>query len=725
MRTAALTGARALLLLGATVLAFFSGGFFDVPRTIAGAVAWAVVALLAGLGLRVLPRSRAGRAAVAGLALYCAWVGLSLLWAPLAGEAYQDLQRVVLYLAVVLAGVALLRDRRAARAVEPALAGGALVVVGYGLSERLLPGLLHFERSVSAGGRLDQPLTYWNAMGLLAALGLVLSARLAGDRTRPPGLRAAAAAAAAPFGLAVYVSFSRGALLAVGVGLVVLVAACPTWVQLRAAAIALGAGLAAALAASPYGGVTSLTGTLGTREAEGAATLGTLAAICLLAAILSFWSARDERRREARTARLPLSRHAGLAATAAVVAGLSVFVAVAANEPQGATGGRPQAGAQRYTTLQSNRYAYWRVARKAFLAHPLKGVGSSGFRVEWLRRRPFVESVHDAHSLYLETAAELGLVGLAFLGTALGGVAVAARRGHRADAVLVAGPIAGLAMWAVHAGVDWDWEMPGVTIAVLVLAGLVLARADGSADPPSGYVPPGVVARLGAAARERGAGAAAASLVGWARRWLGGWLRPGDGSFELGGDRYEYLHHRHNFTWLNERAIEVPIGARAVAAAPAGARVLEVGNVLGHYGTARPRDVLDKYERGPGVVNSDVLDFRPADRYDLIVSLSTLEHVGWDEEPRDPERAVAAIAHLRELLAPGGTLLATVPVGYHPELDRAIREGRTGFDAVSALRRDPGGGWREVAPAEVWDTPYDRLLYEAGGVLVCTARADG
>jgi SAM-dependent methyltransferase len=135
--------------------------------------------------------------------------------------------------------------------------------------------------------------------------------------------------------------------------------------------------------------------------------------------------------------------------------------------------------------------------------------------------------------------------------------------------------------------------------------------------------------------------------------------------------------------------------------------------------------VLDKYERADGVLNADVLDFRPQERYDLIVSLSTLEHVGWDEEPRDPERAVAAVARLVGMLAPGGTLMATVPVGYHPPLDLAIREGRAGFDAVSALWRDGPGRWREVPLDEVWDASYDRLLYEAGGVLVCTARAPG
>ena len=65
--------------------------------------------------------------------------------------------------------------------------------------------------------------------------------------------------------------------------------------------------------------------------------------------------------------------------------------------------------------MQSNRYAYWKVALRTFADHPLIGVGSGGFQAEWLRERPFREPVRDAHSLYLETLAELGLVGFALL----------------------------------------------------------------------------------------------------------------------------------------------------------------------------------------------------------------------------------------------------------------------------------------------------------------------
>src|SRR6185295_18209241 len=114
---------------------------------------------------------------------------------PIAGSAWDAGQIAVLYLGAFVAAVTLLGDAAGRRAVEPALAAGTLVVVGYGLSDRLLPGLLTFQRSVTAEGRLEQPLTYWNAMGVVAAIGLVLVMRLAADTRRPSWMRTIAAAA--------------------------------------------------------------------------------------------------------------------------------------------------------------------------------------------------------------------------------------------------------------------------------------------------------------------------------------------------------------------------------------------------------------------------------------------------------------------------------------------------------------------------------------------------
>ena len=269
MRRAVLLTATAVLLLTPTVLAFFSGGYFDEPRLIATLTVWSVVLLVAVAAPRPLPASAPGRAALAGLALLTIWTAASVSWAPLSDPATDSAVRLVLYLGAFVAAAALLRDELAARAVEPALAAGALVVIGYGLSERLLPGLVDLAESAKAFGRLEQPITYWNAEGALAAIGLVLCARLAGARDRPTAVRALAAAAAVPLGLGVYLSYSRGAIAAALVGLVVLLAAAPTWSQLRADALAVAGSVVAAACAAAFSGVSSLSGSLGDREADG------------------------------------------------------------------------------------------------------------------------------------------------------------------------------------------------------------------------------------------------------------------------------------------------------------------------------------------------------------------------------------------------------------------------------------------------------------------------
>ena len=193
--------ACAALIAGPTVLAFFSGGYFDEPRAWAGLGAWILVVVALIVVPQALPRGLPSWLALSGLGAFAAWTLLSITWAPIAGTAYHYGQIAFLYLGVLLAAALLLRTRSAAVLVEPALALGVLIVVGYGISERLLPGVLHFARSVSAEGRLEQPLTYWNAMGELAALGVVLCASLAGnparERSAPPPRRRAPRSASA------------------------------------------------------------------------------------------------------------------------------------------------------------------------------------------------------------------------------------------------------------------------------------------------------------------------------------------------------------------------------------------------------------------------------------------------------------------------------------------------------------------------------------------------
>jgi hypothetical protein len=152
--------------------------------------------------------------------------------------------------------------------------------------------------------------------------------------------------------------------------------------------------------------------------------------------------------------------------------------------------------------------------------------------------------------------------------------------------------------------------------------------------------------------------------------------------------------------------------------AGAGARVLEVGNVLAH---ALPvtHPVVDKYEAGERVHNVDVVDIDLPGPFDLILAISTLEHVGLDEDVQDPEKPARAIAALGSLLAPGRRLWCTVPVGYNAALDERLRGDGLGFTRLAALRRTGSDNrWTEIPLEPVWDISYDRLLYTAHAIVV-------
>ena len=118
-----------------------------------------------------------------------------------------------------------------------------------------------------------------------------------------------------------------------------------------------------------------------------------------------------------------------------------------------------------------NRPWYWHVAWQEASDFPVQGRGAGTFELAWLEQQPIEESVLDAHSLYLETLAELGLVGLGLLALTLAPPLVAAFRGTSAAAV------GGYVAFLFHAGVDWDWEMPAVTVAGLLCGAAILCHA--------------------------------------------------------------------------------------------------------------------------------------------------------------------------------------------------------------------------------------------------------
>ena len=168
------------------------------------------------------------------------------------------------------------------------------------------------------------------------------------------------------------------------------------------------------------------------------------------------------------------------------------------------------------------------------------------------------------------------------------------------------------------------------------------------------------------------------------------------------GESIPLVYARHNVTWANERCIELALARRFLAGIPP-ERILEVGNVTPHY-FGGGHTVVDKYELG--ALQVDIVDFESDRRFDLILSISTFEHIGFDEAggPEEPEAVAAkiraAVDRCRGLLAPGGTFAITVPMGYNPALDAMIASGALGSDRATWFKRFAGRHWREVGREE-------------------------
>ncbi|MFA6177184.1 MAG: hypothetical protein WC765_11465 [Phycisphaerae bacterium] len=173
---------------------------------------------------------------------------------------------------------------------------------------------------------------------------------------------------------------------------------------------------------------------------------------------------------------------------------------------------------------------------------------------------------------------------------------------------------------------------------------------------------------------------------------------------------------------MNERTVELPLALGALQKASPG-KILEVGNVISHYHNEVQHDIVDRYERGnPRILNIDARVFKPLFHYDMILSLSTLEHVGWDESPRDPAKAWQTIRHLCSLLAPGGTFIFTVPAGYHPALDRSILDRAHVLGPLRALKRISNGNeWEECSPEEAGRCKFGNPFPFANAIFFCSA----
>ena len=113
-----------------------------------------------------------------------------------------------------------------------------------------------------------------------------------------------------------------------------------------------------------------------------------------------------------------------------------------------------------------------------------------------------------------------------------------------------------------------------------------------------------------------------------------------------------------------------------------------------------------------------MLVFKTNEKYDLIVSISTLEHVGWDEEPRDDKKISKALKNLKNCLNPKGIMIVTLPLGYNQALNSHLKNGTIKFYEQNYLLRIGNNSWREASWDEVKETTFGNPYPGANGLVV-------
>jgi hypothetical protein len=493
--------AGGVIAAGFVLLALADGGFEPGAWAAATILVWwtALVALLA----RVWPRSGIpGAAILAGACLLglTALTGASVAWSVDLGGAYTDAVRAAGYMGLFVLVVISCR----AGAGRPLLAGlavGLVLVAALALLSRLEPGFTGGPDEALgltvSGGRLSYPLGYWNGLGACMASALVLLTWL-GARARTPAARALAVGAIPIPLLTLFFTGSRGAAAAAVVGFAVLLLAGPRRTTLAAvAALGLAAGaplLAIAGASDPL-----VDGSPTPAAAQaGDELLFVCVASCIVLAVIA---AKLDRRIGA--ARLP-SLGARRVAIALVLAGLLAALVAdpvsrleALDDPPDSLRLDKRQATTRFANIGgSGRVQFWRAAVDATGEEPLRGIGAASYESYWNLNGSLEISVEHAHSLFLESSAELGIGGLLL---ALGFFAAPAIAGARrlrtptgsADADASGGAVgAGLAVLAagfVAANLDWVWDLPSAFVATVVAAGFLAAPA---AAGPAPALPP-------------------------------------------------------------------------------------------------------------------------------------------------------------------------------------------------------------------------------------------
>lgn len=489
-------------------LALSNGGYDTVVRSQVGVAVWWIVLLGAVAGLLPGRVSAAGWVAVALLAGFAAWTGLSIGWSESAERSTTELGRVATYLGVLVLAIAA-QGRSAARHTINGLACAIGLVTALAVMSRLHPQWFpandHAEFLGQGSARkLSYPLNYWNALAAFAAMGVPLLLGVAlGARTLAG--QAVAAATLPLSALCVYLTISRGGALALAAGILVFLLLVPRRLDALATLLVAGAGSAILVSAASQRGALQDGVPSASALAQGTEVLWLTLIVCGGVALVQVAMGLAARHVERPAVLAPGRRTTALSALA--VLAVAVTVGVAAGVPGQinerwrdfkAPSGVVTPGSQDdvFSRLQAvngnSRYQYWQSALDASATDPLKGIGPGTFEFWWSRKSTTPAFIRDAHTLYFETLAETGIVGLTLLGgLLLWLLGTALARSLRAPPGLrlwIAAATGGIAAFMTAAAFEWVWEMAAIAAAVMALgAVIVVGREDGA--PVSGTDP--------------------------------------------------------------------------------------------------------------------------------------------------------------------------------------------------------------------------------------------
>ncbi|MEJ7826130.1 MAG: O-antigen ligase family protein [Solirubrobacteraceae bacterium] len=480
----------ALVVVAVALVWSWSYGGFQVTKWYPGAIGLVLVlgALVAGLrpSLRELPRYV--QVALAALALFTAWSFASILWADAQGVAWEGANRTLLYLVMFAIPVLSRLDGTRALLVVGAWTLGILVLAVWVLVK--LPDAVGPGPAVLGPG-LAAPIGYANAEACLWLMAAWPALVLASRPVVAPALRGLFAGGALVLFDVSLLSESGGALIAAGIGLVVLLVALPGRVRtlLTLVPVGIGAALTAPQVIDVSAERREAAAPIGELAALATPVLGVAVAVAVIVAVVAVLERR--RLQSAATAR---RAGRGVAAVAVVVAELAVVALVVALVA--ATGNPVDSVRERWDSFKLGatvdpatgslagfggaRYDYYRVAADVIAEHPLGGVGADNFAQDYAAAGRALEFPAYVHSVELRTLVHTGLVGglalvIAF-GAALLGALRAARAGPAAGAAAAAATMV-FVHWFVQGSADWFWEFPALGGAAFAMLGVACGLA--------------------------------------------------------------------------------------------------------------------------------------------------------------------------------------------------------------------------------------------------------